>query len=663
MKKKLSWLLLVFLFAYPAFSQPTLNLMPVPAKLELQEGKLRLEKSFSLNISGDPHARIYGAANRFMRRLDSRSGMFFRQGIITPESVEKEGVLQITVNTPGQVKLGEDESYQLRIDANGISIDAETDIGALYGLETLLQLLDADEEGYFFPHIEIDDQPRFGWRGLMIDVARHWQPIEKLKQNLDGMAAVKMNVMHWHLVDDQGWRIESKTYPALHEKASDGQYYTHAQIAELIEYADARGIRIVPEIDVPGHATSICVAFPEICSAPGPYQIERNAGIMDPALNPTIDETYDFLKNIFREVSGLFPDEYFHVGGDENNGVQWDANKDIQAFMKANEIKDNHELLAYFSKRLSPIVVGLGKKMMGWDEILLPGLPKESVIHSWFGKESLYRAAKAGYQTVLSNGYYIDLVKPTVPHYLNDPLSDAKDMTEDQIANILGGEATMWAELVTPLTIDSRIWPRTAAIAERLWSPASVNDVDDMYRRLEEIDYRLEELGLEHNTAREVIMRNLCRGKDIGPLKTLVDVIEPMKIYTRNLGGKMNQSYTPFTLTADAARPDAPVARKFNKLVDQFMAGDESGCIEQIRVHLDMWRNNHAQLEPIIRRSPALLQIEELSANLSAIAAAGYQALEGNAKYDAQLFKAAREQGGRTELQVVDAIERLVKGK
>ena len=196
---------------------------------------------------------------------------------------------------------------------------------------------------------EIQDQPRFPWRGLMIDIARHYQPPEVLKRNLDAMAAVKLNVFHWHLTEDQGFRVESKKFPKLHTMGSDGFFYTQDQVREIIAYAAERGIRVIPEFDIPGHATSWLVGHPELGSAPGPYKIERGAGIFEPALDPTRDQTYKFLDGFLGEMAALFPDAYMHIGGDENEGKQWDRNPQIQAFMKAKGIKDNHALQAYFN--------------------------------------------------------------------------------------------------------------------------------------------------------------------------------------------------------------------------------------------------------------------------------------------------------------------------
>ncbi|MCB0292395.1 MAG: family 20 glycosylhydrolase, partial [Calditrichaeota bacterium] len=547
-------------------------LLPVPAQVEYGEGQFRLDAEFTLAVEGKPHKRMFRGATRFLRRLSGRSGLFFLQHYIIETGNSRFANLVINCRRAGVVKLGTDESYRLTVTPEKIELQADNDIGALRGLETLLQLLQADEKGYFFPAVKVVDAPRFPWRGLLIDVSRHFMPLEVIKRNLDGMAAVKLNVLHWHLVDDQGFRVESKTFPKLHEMGSDGFYFTQEQIREIIAYADERGIRVMPEFDVPAHATSWLVGYPELGSASGPYTVERNWGIMDPVLDPTRDEVYDFLDKFFEEMAGLFPDEYLHIGGDENNGKHWNANQDIQAFMKKNNIPDNHALQSYFNQRILKSVTRHGKKMIGWDEIFHPDLPKTAVIHSWRGKEAMVKAAQQGYMSILSNGYYIDLMQPAHFHYLNDPIPEDTPLSEKEQRAILGGEATSWGELVSPETIDSRIWPRTAAIAERLWSPQRVKDVEDMYRRLEVISFQLEEHGLTHRKNFEMMLRRLTGDRDITPLRTFIELVEPVKIYTRHHQGVKYTSSSPLTRVVDAARPESMAARDFARRVDSLLA-------------------------------------------------------------------------------------------
>src|SRR5258705_2818977 len=511
-----------------------LSLMPVPASVELQTGRLAITNAFTVATRGYIGDRLRGSIARMTRRLAGRTVITLPLDLAVDEN-SATLVIQCERGGSSIPSLGENESYSLEITDQQARLVAPTVVGAIRGLETFLQLVEGDRDGYYLPGIRIHDQPRFAWRGLLIDIGRHYQPPEVLKRNLDAMAAVKLNVFHWHLTEDQGFCVESKRFPKLHLLGSDGLYYTQDQVREIIAYARERGIRVMPEFDIPGHSTSWLVGYPELGSAPGPYKIERGAGIFEPALDPTREQTYKVLDGFLGEMAALFPDAYMHIGGDENEGKQWDRNPLIQAFMKEKGIKDNHALQAYFNQRLLKILQKHGKKMIGWDEILHTDLPKDAVIHSWRGQAALAEAAKKGYNGILSNGYYIDLIFPAAQHYRADPLPADSPLTAEEAKHVLGGEATMWDEWVSPETIDSRIWPRTAAIAERLWSPRDVTDVDDMYRRLSVMSRQLEELGLTHEKNYGMLLRRLANSDHTAPLRTLASILEPVKEYRRNM--------------------------------------------------------------------------------------------------------------------------------
>ncbi len=601
--------------------------MPVPASIKFQQERLAVDGNFKVATRGHSDARLQAGIFRFMKRLEGRTVLTFAPGLAPDDQTTP---LIIHCDGPGQniPSVIENESYRIDITRRQAMLTAPTVVGALRGLETLLQLLDADRNGYFFPGVQIDDQPRFPWRGLLIDVARHFETIEVLKRNLDAMAAVKLNVLHWHLTEDQGFRVESKKFPKLHQLGSDGNYYTQEQVKDIIAYARDRGIRVVPEFDIPGHSTSWLVGHPELGSAPGPYTIERRPGIFEPALDPTREEVYKFLDTFLGEMAALFPDDYLHIGGDENEGKQWDRNPAIQEYMKKKGIKDNHALQAYFNTRLLKILQKHGKKMIGWDEILQPELPKDVVIHSWRGTAALAEAAKKGYDGILSNGYYIDLIQPASQHYVSDPLPADSTLTPEEAKHVLGGEATMWAEWVTPETIDSRIWPRTAAIAERLWSPRSVNDIPDMYRRLAVVSLQLEELGLTHKKNQDMMLRRLVRHNDIGPLRTLVSVIEPVKEY-RRYEQRPQTMLSPLTGVVDATLPDSDTARKFSWMVREFL--NDGPRYQLYRAELSQmladWQTSGASLSPMIDRSPALKEIKPLAQNLSQLGTTGQEAI------------------------------------
>ncbi|MBS1916902.1 MAG: family 20 glycosylhydrolase [Bacteroidetes bacterium] len=650
----------------------TFNLMPVPAHLTTSANKLYVNQRFRISVNGNPDKRMYAEAGRFMRRLSNKTGIFLdNQGYVTMQDSSRPSQLLLKILRPGKLQLGEDESYSIETNPTQIVVTAPTDLGGIHALETLMQLLSIDETGFYFPGVSIQDKPRFAWRGLLLDVVLHFMPVDVVKRNLDGMAAMKMNVLHLHLSNDQGFRVESKTFPRLQQVASDGIYYSQQDIKDIIKYADQRGIRIVPEFVVPAHTTAILTAYPEFASVKRDYKLQRYFGVFDPVMDPTNEKLYPFLEKLFTEMASLFPDKYFHIGGDENTGKDWQSTPHIKAFMKEKGMQKYMDLQTYFNQRLLPIIRKTGKIMMGWDEIFQPGVPKEIVIQSWRGNEDYYKSIRLGYKAILSYGYYIDLIQPASYHYLNDPAPDSANLSDAEKKLVLGGEATMWSELVTPVTVDSRIWPRTAAIAERLWSPKEINNVDDMYRRLDFASADLEALGLRHESYKLPMMRQLTNGMDTKPLEVLTSVIEPLKIYERNQGDTMYTVFSPFTKIADVATPDQKVPRVFNKEVDEFLTHPSSEIEKNISEKLLLWKENDASFKLLLHNAPALDEASSLSENLSSLASAGLEAIQfihdhkkaGEDWLKEKLSDAAKakQQGGRCEIQVVDAIQKLIQ--
>jgi hexosaminidase len=612
-----------------AQSQPQLNLMPMPANVQAGTGQLQITQSFSVAVSGAHDASFDEEVQRFQAQLSRQTGIPFRPKSGTAPT------LQIHADHGRQAvqKLGEDESYELTVSDSGAKLTAPTSLGVLRGLQTFLQLVEITPTGFAAPSVTIKDQPRFPWRGTMIDVSRHFIPIDVLKRNLDGMAAVKLNVLHWHLSDDQGFRVESKAFPKLTGMGSDGMFYTQEEIRDLIAYAHARGIRVMPEFDIPGHSRSWFLGYPELSSGSGPYTLERGGpGYIDPVMDPTRESTYKFLEKFIAEMVKLFPDAYFHIGGDEVNGKQWDANPKIQAFIQAHGMKNNQDLQAYFNQRLQKIVAKNHKIMVGWDEILHPDLPKTIIVQSWRGQASLAAAAKQGYSGLLSFGYYLDLMWPAARHYAVDPMADAAaNLTPEEQSRILGGESCQWAEWVTPENIDSHIWPRNAAIAERLWSPQNVTDVPSMYARMNAVSLNLEFLGLTHRSARLRMLHRMAGTADITALRNLADVVEPVKDYERwdDAKGPID-FHAPLTRMIDAVYPESDVARHFNDLVQTFVqSGYKNQATEvQIRAQLTTWRDNDARLHPLLTQTFLLQEDLPLSQSLSAVGQAGLQALD-----------------------------------
>jgi hexosaminidase len=612
------------------------SLIPWPAKIEMGRGSLDIGSTIRISITGYSEPRLERAA----RRLGE---------------LASEGATLVVECQRG----GDDESYHLTVTPQGARLSAPNPLGVLHGLETFRQLITTRS----VPAVDIDDHPRFPWRGLHLDVARHWMPIEVVKRNLDGMAAVKLNVFHWHLTDDQGFRVESKRFPKLQVFGSDGLYYTQDQIRDVIAYAGDRGIRVVPEFDIPGHTTSWLAAYPQLASAPGPYHIERNWGVFDPTMDPTRESTYQFLDAFIAEMAELFPDPFFHIGGDEVTGKQWKSSPRIRAFTRKQHLKTVADLQAYFDRRLQNVVMKHGKRMEGWDEILDPDLPKDIVIQSWRGQKSLADAARHGFSSILSAGYYLDHMEPASTLYAVDPLEhDAAALTEEEKARILGGEVAMWGEFVSPENVDSRIWPRAAAVAERLWSSQDVQDISSMYARLEVVSRLLDRLGLTHRSSYYPMLERLAGGNSVEPLKTLADVLTPATFGQRIRTHRYTQQ-TPLNRLVDAARPESDTAREFAGLVDRMDR-------PEMRTWLTRWRDNDAALRPTLEKSELLredIPVSEALSRLASIALAALDDLDrGERPTDARLtqqrafLETCKKPIAELRIAIVPSIEKLL---
>lgn len=598
-------------------------LMPMPRLATPAEGRLPITGEFTVAAQGTQDGRLQAALDRLVLRISRKTGIW----IVAPKAVDPARAtlrVECAAAGPAYPTLGEDEAYTLDVSQKGAEIKAATIDGAMHGMATFAQLIAAGPDGFSASAIHIEDRPRFSWRGLMLDVSRHWMPIEVVERNLDAMAAVKLNVFHWHLSDDQGFRVESKLYPKLQEMGSDGKYYTQEQIRLVVEYAGERGIRVVPEFDIPGHTTAWLPAYPEIATAAGPYEIGRHFGVFDPVMDPSKETTYTFLEGFLGEMTKLFPDQYFHIGGDEVNGKQWSQSPSVQAFEKAHNLANGDALQAYFNQRILKVLQANGKTMIGWDEILHPDLPKASVIQSWRGQKGLAEATSKGYQGILSWGYYLDHLKPAATHYANDPLSG--DLTPEQASRILGGEACMWAELVTGETVDSRIWPRTAAIAERFWSPAEVKDVNSMYERMAVVSRDLEWTGVQHRANYVPMLERLTGGQPVGPVKVLADASEAL-----GLGPRKSSRYTtltPLNRFVDAARPESETVRAMELAARRAVSGRTPADVAALRKQFTEWAGNNAAFEPMAGRDAMLSELSPLSKDLSELGTMGLKALD-----------------------------------
>jgi hexosaminidase len=601
------------------------DLMPAPVRLEWQTGHLLVDRRFTFGSVGTADPRIDAALARARQRLESLGGL-----TLAPRPAGTKATLVVEATGPGKAiqEVGEEESYELTVGPKQARLTAPGPLGVLRGLETFLQLARVDGGRTVVPSVRVSDRPRFPWRGLLLDPCRRWEPVEMVKRTLDGMASVKLNVLHWHLSEDQGFRIESKVYPKLHQLGSDGNFYSQDQVRDVIAYGRERGIRVVPEFDLPGHATSWLVGYPELAVVPGPFTLVREWGIFDNVIDPSKEEVYTFLDRFFGEMAALFPDAYMHIGGDEVTPRQWNASTSVQDFIYRNNLRGAHGIQAHFNKRVNEIFTRHGKKMIGWDEIQSPDLPKNILIQSWRGPKALAENARRGYDGILSNGYYLDLLHPVAEHYLNDPIPADSTLTAEERRHILGGEACMWSEFVSPETIDSRIWPRMAAIAERLWSPGEVRDLPDMYRRLEIESVRLDRLGMKHLSSYEPMLARLTGGQPTTSLRVLADLVTPVQGYRRGTQ-RVYTSSSALERLVDTARPDSVAMRTFQAELDKYLlSAAEVRNDAALRAIFTTWRDNHAVLEPILTASPLGQEARPLSRDLAALGTVGLEALE-----------------------------------
>lgn len=727
-------------------------LMPYPKQLSMADGRLAIDAEFSAVFSDYHSERMQRAIRRFYRRIENQTGIFLkRKNQQTPAALTIH-IAQAPINEFPQ--LNDDESYSLDINKQRITVDAASPYGAMHALETLLQLIALDKQGRaYVPAVNIVDFPRFKWRGVLIDSARHFMPVQTIKRQLDGMASAKYNVFHWHLTDDQGWRIESKKFPELHERGSNGQYYSQEDVKSIVEHARQLGIRVIPEFNFPGHASAIALAYPELMSAKIDYQKQIHWGVHEPTMNPANPKVYQFIDTLIGEMKALFPDEYVHIGGDEVNPKHWNDNKSIQRFMARHSLADHQQLQAYFNKKLNSILRSHGRKMVGWDEILHPDLPKSVVVHSWRGPDSLAEAASQGYAGILSAGYYIDQPQPASYHYRAHPVETVRRIDEHVNANetmrtwqftmprkkgsavtgrfaliynegkkargfidftgkarralsdvqltsdsigfwldtwmgktqfellhesgriqgsavvanaryringteisndhirapagarwpkilddkqqslVLGGEATLWTELVSENNIDLRIWPRAYAIAERLWSSKEVDDEQSMYQRLQRIsDWSIASVRLQHEWQSRQAMKRLSGGRDIKPLQTLSESVEQAQYYHRHHEKYLHEQYHQFALLnrfADALPAESMPIRNLNELVVYLLAAPDNGSyLTEISDIFLRWKENYSHVMPLIKQSGLLDGMDSIAKKSYEVASVGLMCVE-----------------------------------
>lgn len=532
-KRTLSSLLFLVWAIYPVFSQNNYPILPKPLLLEPKEGTFILPQNPVIAVAGtDPALRRL--AEELAHRIGTVAGKDTK--VFAGNFRVKDGINFVTGK---DAKLGE-EGYLLEITPKRIVITAEQPKGFFYGLQSLLQLMPTEIYGsvrednvkWNIPCCYIEDRPRYAYRGLMLDVGRHFYPVSFIKKFIELIALHKMNVFHWHLTDDQGWRIEIKKYPKLTQIGSQrketmlghysdqkydgkpyGGFYTQDEIREVVKFAQEHFVTVIPEIEMPGHASAALAAYPEFGNNPDKiYQVGTKWGVHEDVFAPK-EETFRFLENILTEVIDLFPSQYIHIGGDECPKNQWKESRFCQDLIRNEKLKDEHELQSYFIRRIDKFITSKGRKMIGWDEILEGGISPNATIMSWQGTEGGISAARQHHDAVMTPGNFC---------YLDHYQADAKtqpiaiggittleetysynptpsNLTSNEGNHILGVQGNVWTEYMpTSAYVEYMTFPRAIALAEVGWTPQNLKNADDFKKRLDIHKKRLDHLKVNY---------------------------------------------------------------------------------------------------------------------------------------------------------------------
>ncbi|WP_340312849.1 beta-N-acetylhexosaminidase [Brytella acorum] len=613
------------------------EILPRPAHMTVDSRAIILPQLLQLEVQGVRSALIRRAVERFRSQLTRMSGqeMTF--------SKVRNGSLPIEirfVHDPRYLTLDMHEGYSLDVDDKGVRLTAQGEAGVLHGLSSLLQLVHRESGHALLAAVHVNDEPRLHWRGLMLDVSRHFFQVTTLERQIDAMAFVKLNVLHLHLSDGEAFRVESRRYPRLQLIGGHGEYYTQDQIRHLVAYAADRGIRIVPEFDTPGHVFSLLEAYPAYAAVPSLNRDDR-ATINRAALDPSNPQTYLFVTNLYREMAGLFPDRYFHIGGDEVRGAQWTTTPRIARYMAERHIASVEAMQAAYTSRIVNAVTRMGKTAIGWDEVLRADIPRNTVIQVWRGREHIADAAAGGHAVVLSSGFYLDHLMPSDAYY-RLPLPDAPTVSpghdDDTVAPplsstvpVIGAEAALWTEIVSDEMLDGRLWPRMGAIAERFWTPDAACDSATLYPRLTTLYERIELLGLQARANADAMLARLAPGQ-ADAARILLEVTSPVRNYGHNhefmqIRHKKPAIRQTLDSLADIAQPDSFRAEAFNAEAEAFSRGDKAVKPDLIR-WLILWANDVEPFEREAAQYPGLRDGIGTVRDLSNMAKVGLAALD-----------------------------------
>ena len=596
------------------YSQPAI--IPAPAQYVPATGQFLLNSQTKIVVYNSHQAALMPMAQWLQQRLRA-------SGVLCGIYKESEGspAIRLLLNDKADSKLGK-EGYTLEVKENRVTVGANEPAGLFYGLQSFFQLLPTEfaaqasaPASYTLAACHVTDYPRFSWRGLMLDVSRHFFTPAEVMQYIDLMAHYKLNVLHWHLTDDQGWRIEIKSLPRLTEigacrvprygtfgerlppnpgeKATDCGYYTHEDIKTIVAYAAARFVTIVPEIDVPGHSLAAIAAYPELSVTGQPQMVSpghkfsewyANGSfkmLLDNTLNPADEKVYSFLDKVFTEVAALFPGQYIHAGGDECYHGYWEQSPAVQQFMKKQGIKDVHGLQSYFMTRVGKIIESKGKNMIGWDEILEGGLAPGAAVMSWRGMEGGLQAAKKGHKGGMGpkSHAYLDYMQADASL---EPRIYAKLLLKQcysfepvpagvNAALIMGGQGNLWTEKVPTLRHATYMtYPRAWALAEVFWSPAEQRNWPGFVQRTEAHFVRAEAAGILVSKALyDVQVSSKTQGN---ALQVLLDCDHPQAIIHYTIDGSFPDSWSP-RYTGPITLPDGPIVLRTTSFINGRQAG------------------------------------------------------------------------------------------
>ncbi|MBN1579959.1 MAG: beta-N-acetylhexosaminidase [Anaerolineae bacterium] len=508
-----------------------INVIPKPNRVVPSDGTFSLQDTTSIYVSSD----AAGVGNALHELVQAATGYSLPVQECTTGNIESDAILLTT--SGADASLG-DEGYELIVTPKSVVVRAPKPAGLFYGVQTLRQLLPPEIESdkpvsgvaWVMPAVTITDSPRFAWRGMHLDVGRHMFPVEFIKRYIDLLAMHKMNVFHWHLTEDQGWRIQVNKHPKLvqigskreatpipaNRKKLDGKpyegFYTQEQIKEIVAYAANRFVTVVPEIEMPGHAVAALTSYPELGCTGGPYKVRTWWGIAEDVFCAGNDQVFTFLEDVLTEVLDLFPSKFIHIGGDECPKDRWKQCPKCQARIQKEGLKDEHELQSYFIQRIEGFLNAQNRQLIGWDEILEGGLAPNAVVMSWRGSQGGIDAALAGHDVVMSPNthcyfdYYQSADRENEPPaiggfvplekvYAFEPVPET--LSPEQGTHIIGIQGNMWTEYMpTSQQVEYMVYPRACALAEVAWSAANARDLSDFMKRLEALLARLDRLGI-----------------------------------------------------------------------------------------------------------------------------------------------------------------------